>query len=169
MTATAYSTDGTVSSPAARAFSLVPPGSPPFDTAKVTDTFVAGGNWTRSLSADWLGNGHMVVLTQLGLVFDVDPATGAQQQILDLRSKVHSQGEAGALDIVTDPAGTGFYVYYAVAGSDRRADLAFHRWIEHRAGDLDEPRRGLRPDRERGPPGRFDGHRAGRKAVRLDR
>ncbi len=117
--ATAYSTDGTVSSPGSRAFSLVPQGSPLFDTTKVSDTFVAGGNWTRSLSAAWLGNGHMVVLTQLGLVFDVDPATGVQQQILDLQSKVHSQGEAGALDIVTDLAGTGFYVYYAVAGSDR--------------------------------------------------
>lgn len=119
VTATAHSTDGTISSPASRPFSLVPQGSPTFDMAKVSDTFVAGGNWTRSLSADWLGNGHMVVLTQLGLVFDVDPATGAQQQILDIRSKVNSQGEAGALDIVTDQAGTGFYIYYVVAASDR--------------------------------------------------
>lgn len=119
VTATAFGTDGTVSSPASRAFSLVPQGSPLFDTTKVSDTFVAGGNWTRSLSAAWLGNGHMVILTQLGLVYDVDPATGVQKQILDLQSKVHSQGEAGALDIVTDPAGTGFYIYYAVAGSDR--------------------------------------------------
>lgn len=119
VTVTAYGSDGTVSSPAVRPFSLVPVGSPPFDMAKVSDTFVAGGNWTRSLAADWLGNGHMVVLTQFGLVFDVDPATGTQRQILDIRSKVNGQGEAGALDILTDPAGTGYFIYYVVAGSDR--------------------------------------------------
>ncbi|MCR2793002.1 PQQ-dependent sugar dehydrogenase [Microbacterium sp. zg.Y625] len=119
LTATAVSTDAVASAPSSRTFSAVPSGSPTFDPAKVADTFVAGGNWTRALAADWLGNGHMVVLSQLGYVYDVDPATGAQRQILDLTGQTNSQGEAGALDILTDPAGTGFYVYYTVANSDR--------------------------------------------------
>jgi glucose/arabinose dehydrogenase len=119
LTAVAHGTGGTASAPVSRTFSVVAAGGPAFDPAKVNDTFVAGGNWTRSLAADWLGNGHMVVLTQPGLVFEVDPATGTQTQILDLRNKVNSQGEAGALDLVTDPAGTGFYLYYTVANSDR--------------------------------------------------
>ena len=71
------------------------------------------------MSADWLRNGHMVVLTQNGLVYDVDPATGAQRILLDITGKVNGAGEAGSLDVLVDPAGTGFYVYYAVKISDR--------------------------------------------------
>ena len=56
-----------------RQFSVVPAGTPTFDPTKVADTFVAGRQLGRSLSADWLGNGHMVVLTQNGLVDDVNP------------------------------------------------------------------------------------------------
>ncbi|MDQ1681354.1 MAG: hypothetical protein QOI42_2213, partial [Frankiaceae bacterium] len=38
---------------------------------------------------------------------------------LDLSSKVHDAGEVGALDLLVDPTGAGYYVYYAVEGSDR--------------------------------------------------
>ena len=91
----------------------------PFDASKVVDSFVAGGTWTNVLSADWLANGHMLVLEKSGLVYDVDPATGASNTALDLSSEVYDQGEAGAMDLLVDKAGTGFFVYYAVSGSDR--------------------------------------------------
>ena len=90
-----------------------------FDPAKVTDDFVAGGNWTKAVSADWLGNGHMVVLTQGGMVYDVTPSTGAQRVLLDLTAKVNDAGEAGSLDVLVDRTGSGFWIYYTVAGSDR--------------------------------------------------
>ncbi|HEY6533380.1 MAG TPA: PQQ-dependent sugar dehydrogenase [Acidimicrobiales bacterium] len=121
LTATAHGTGGAESNPSTSTFSLSSGGGGggSFDPTKVTDTFVAGGNWTLSVSADWLANGHMVVLTQGGIVFDVNPATGAQTQILNITSKVYSEGESGSLDILADAAGTGFYIYYMVAGSDR--------------------------------------------------
>lgn len=91
----------------------------PFDPTQVTNTFVAGGGWTKSLAADWLPDGTLLVLTEAGLVYRVTIGTGAQVQVLDITSKVFSQGESGALDILTDAAGTGFYIYYTAAGSDR--------------------------------------------------
>lgn len=90
-----------------------------FDPANVTDTFVAGGNWTKALSADWLPDGTMLVLTEGGIVYRVNPATGAQSVALDITANVFSEGESGALDLLVDAAGTGFYLYYTVAGSDR--------------------------------------------------
>ncbi len=120
LTATSHGLGGGESNPTTTSFGLTTGGgSGAFDPTKVTDTFVAGGNWTSAVSADFLPNGHALVLTQMGLVYDVNPATGAQTQALDIRSKVFSQGEAGALDLLVDSAGTGFYVYYSVAGSDR--------------------------------------------------
>ena len=102
-------------------WTVAPPGTGGggFDPTKVTDSFVAGGNWTRSLAADWLPDGTMLVLTEAGLVFQVNTTTGAQTLVLDITAKVFSQAEAGVLDILTDAAGTGFYLYYSVAGSDR--------------------------------------------------
>ncbi len=90
-----------------------------FDPTKVTDTFVAGGNWVKSLAADWLPDGTMLVLTEPGKVYRVTPSTGAQTLVLDISANVFSGDESGALDILADEAGTGFYIYYTVANSDR--------------------------------------------------
>ena len=91
----------------------------PFDPSKVVDSFVAGGTWSNVLSADFLPSGHMLVLAKAGQVYDVDPSTGAQTTTLDISNEVFNQGEAGAMDLLVDKAGTGFFVYYAVNGSDR--------------------------------------------------
>jgi glucose/arabinose dehydrogenase/PKD repeat protein len=100
---------------------LVPAGAAtgPFDMSNVTDSFVAGGNWTNVVSAGWLANGHMLVLAKAGQVYDVNPATGAQSTVLDISAKVYDQGEAGAMSLLVDQAGTGFYLYYAVDQNDR--------------------------------------------------
>jgi glucose/arabinose dehydrogenase len=90
-----------------------------FDPTKVTDSFVAGGNWMKSLSADWLPDGTVLVLAEGGVVYRVNPVTGAQSVALDITAKVFLEGESGALDILVDQAGTGFYVYYTAADSDR--------------------------------------------------
>ena len=82
----------------------------------------------------------MLVLTQSGVVYDVNPATGAQTVALDITAKVFSEGEAGALDILVDRPAPGFYVYYTVAGQRPAAHLALHARLGHRAGDLEQPR-----------------------------
>ena len=97
-----------------------------------------------------------------------NPATGAQTQILDIRSKVNSQGEAGALDIVTDPAGTGFYLYYTVANSDRMRISHFTAGSSTEQIIWTNPGLGYNVVQPV-PRGRVAQHRAGRQAVRLDR
>jgi glucose/arabinose dehydrogenase len=74
-----------------------------------------GGNWFKAVSADWLPDGRMLVLTQSGQVHLANPDTGTTSLHFTVPS-VDSSGERGALDLVVAPdfvVTREFFVYYS--------------------------------------------------------
>ena len=91
------------------------------DPADVVDEFVAGGNWTASVSADFLPDGRLLTVTTAGNVYLVNPATSASSLLFTLPG-VLSSGEAGLLDIAVDPGfatNSRFYTYSSELSSRR--------------------------------------------------
>lgn len=86
------------------------------DPALVNDEFVVGGMQPYgALSADWLPDGRMIVVSQAGKVYLIDPAAGAKV-LLYTMPDVDSRSESGALDIVADlsfATNRSVYVYYS--------------------------------------------------------
>lgn len=95
--------------------------APAISTADIVDEFVAGGNWTGSVSADFLPDGRLLTITTAGNVYLVNPATSTSTQLFTLPG-VLASGEAGLLDIAADPdfaTNSRFYTYSSELSSRR--------------------------------------------------
>jgi len=95
--------------------------APAVNATDIVDEFVAGGNWTASVSADFLPDGRLLAITTAGNVYLVNPATSASTQLFTLPG-VLSSGESGLLDIAVDPSfatNSRFYTYSSELSSRR--------------------------------------------------
>lgn len=95
--------------------------APAIDPADIVDEFVAGGNWTGSVSADFLPDGRLLTITTAGNVYLVNPVTSASTLLFTLPG-VLSSGESGLLDIAVDPdfaTNSRFYTYSSELSSRR--------------------------------------------------
>ncbi len=95
--------------------------APALNPADIVDEFVAGGDWTASVSADFLPDGRLITITTRGNVYLVNPTNSASTLLFALPG-VNSNGESGLLDIAVDPdfATNNFFYTYSSELATRR-------------------------------------------------
>ncbi|MGI9601862.1 MAG: PQQ-dependent sugar dehydrogenase [Acidimicrobiales bacterium] len=101
----------------------------------VDELRVAG--MTRVVALEWLPSGEALILAQDGVIWKVNPGTGAKSHYMTLPD-IDNAGERGALDLVKDPAfGSNghIFVYYTTL-SDQKLNIGRFTYTGAGANDL---------------------------------
>ena len=95
--------------------------APTINSADIVDEYVAGGNWSESVSADFLPDGRLLTIAKSGSVYLVNPTTSTSTSLFTLPG-VLSVGESGLLDVAVDPnfaTNNFFYLYWSELATRR--------------------------------------------------